>query len=335
MPNKLYNDDSVKAIANAIRSKLGTTAKYTVSQMASAINSIVTEPDLEEITITPSESQQTKTPAKYGFSKVIVNAISNTFVGSGITRRTSTDMTASGASVTAPAGYYATAQSKSVASGSVTVSEPTVSAGGLITAGATVSAGYVSQNPSNKTKQLTTQAAKTVTPTKAEQTAVASGVYTTGAVKVGAIPAQYIVPTGSKDITENGTNIDVSAYSTVNVNVPTSGGGGKNVQAYFGVNSVSATAYTATNTKLTVAKTGTYKVSWMGWRSTNSGTSGSQLYIDNSAYGSANTTFTNTYGHRVELPNVSLTAGQEIVVRARARSTSYVMAVGNLIIEEV
>ena len=98
---------------------------------------------------------------------------------------------------------------------------------------------------------------------------------------------------------------------------------------------MSATSYTATAVKLTVAKTGTYKVSWMGWRSTNSGTSGSQLYINNTAYGSANTSFTNTYGQSVTLNNVSLTAGQEIVVRARARSTSYVMAVGNLIIEEI
>lgn len=333
MANKLYDDSHILAIANAIRNKLGTTAKYTVSQMAAAINSINTAPDLEEITITPSESQQTKTPTKYGFSKVIVNAISNTYIGSAIAKRTATDMTASGASVTAPAGYYSTAQSKSVSSGSVTVNEPTVSAGGLITAGATVSAGYVSQNPSNKTKQLTTQAAKTVTPTKAEQTAVNSGVYTTGAVKVGAIPAEYIVPSGSQTLTEN-KQYDVSSLSSVTVNVPTSGGG-KNVQAYFGVNTVSSTSYTATNTKLTVAKTGTYKVSWMGWRSTNSGTSGSQLYIAGSAYGSATTTFSNTYGHRVELNNVSLTAGQEIVVRARARSTSYVMAVGNLIIEEV
>lgn len=110
---------------------------------------------------------------------------------------------------------------------------------------------------------------------------------------------------------------------------------GKNVQAYLGYQSISASSYTATNVKLTVAKTGTYKVSWMGWRNTNGGTSGSQLYVNGSAYGSANTTFTNTYGQSVTLTNVSLTAGQEIVVRARARSTSYVMAVGNLIIEEV
>lgn len=114
------------------------------------------------------------------------------------------------------------------------------------------------------------------------------------------------------------------------------GGGSteKNVQGYIGYASVSATSYTATSVKLTVAKTGVYKVGWMGWRSTNSGTSGSQLYIDGKAYGSANTSFTNTYGQSVTLNNVSLTAGQEIVVRARARSTSYVMAVGNLVIIE-
>lgn len=112
------------------------------------------------------------------------------------------------------------------------------------------------------------------------------------------------------------------------------GDGGMNVQGYLGYAAVQSTSYTATSVKLTVAKTGTYKVSWMGYRSTNSGTNGSQLYIDGRAYGSANTTFVNTYGHSVTLNGVSLTAGQEIVVRARARSTSYVMGVGNLIIEQ-
>lgn len=201
----------------------------------------------------------------------------------------------------------------------------TVSSGGLITSSA---------NGKSNTKQLTTQAAKTVTPTKSTQTAVNSGVYTTGVVSVGAIPSQYIVPSGSQTITENKT-YDVTSLAEVVVNVSGGGGSTKNVQAYIGYQSVSSTSYTATNVKLTVSKTGTYRVSWMGWRSTNSGTSGSQLYINNTAYGSATTSFTNTYGQSVTLSNVSLTAGQEIVVRARARSTSYVMAVGNLIIEEV
>lgn len=155
--------------------------------------------------------------------------------------------------------------------------------------------------------------------------------YTTGAVTVGAIPSQYIIPSGSQTLSENKT-YDVTSLASVTVSVPTSSG--MNVQAYQGYSSVSTTAYTATNVKLTVAKTGTYNVSWMGWRSTNSGTSGSQLYIAGSAYGSATTSFTNTYGQSVKLTGVKLTEGQEIVVRARARSTSYVMAVGNLIIEQ-
>lgn len=181
---------------------------------------------------------------------------------------------------------------------------------------------------------VTKQAAKTVTPTKSEQTAVNANVYTTGAVKVGAIPSQYIVPSGSQNITENKT-YDVTSLAEVVVNVSGGGGSEKNVQGYLGYATVSSTSYTATAVSLTVAKSGTYKVSWMGWRSTNSGTSGSQLYIGNTAYGSANTSFTNTYGQSVVLNNVSLTAGQTITVRARSRSTSYVMAVGNLIIEEV
>ena len=113
-----------------------------------------------------------------------------------------------------------------------------------------------------------------------------------------------------------------------------SGGGGKNIQFYMGQDAKNVTSYTATNVKLTVAKTGTYKVSWSGYRNTTSGTNGSQLYIDGTAYGTAQTSFTNNYGQNVVLNNVSLTANQEIVVRVRSRNTSYYMGVSNLIIEE-
>ena len=59
-----------------------------------------------------------------------------------------------------------------------------VSSGGLITASATQSGGIVEGGSKSATKQLTTQAAKTVTPGTTAQTAVASGRYTTGAVQV-------------------------------------------------------------------------------------------------------------------------------------------------------
>uniref|UniRef100_UPI004029A87B hypothetical protein n=1 Tax=Candidatus Scatomorpha intestinigallinarum TaxID=2840923 RepID=UPI004029A87B len=59
-----------------------------------------------------------------------------------------------------------------------------VSAGGLITATTEQEKGYVSGGTKSATQQLTTQGAKTVTPTTTNQTAVASGRYTTGAVTV-------------------------------------------------------------------------------------------------------------------------------------------------------
>lgn len=117
-----------------------------------------------------------------------------------------------------------------------------------------------------------------------------------------------------------------------------SGGTSKNVQIASGVGRVRANTYTAVSGQtLTVAKTGKYEVYWCGYRSSTSGTSGSQLYIDDTAYGSANTTFNSTYANcqNVHLSNVSLTEDDVIVVRARSRNSSYYMYVFNLTIIEV
>ena len=66
---------------------------------------------------------------------------------------------------------------------------------GKITASAIQTAGYVSAGTKSEIKQLTTQAEKTITPSTSSQTAVASGVYTTGVITVGAIPNTYVKPT--------------------------------------------------------------------------------------------------------------------------------------------
>ena len=67
---------------------------------------------------------------------------------------------------------------------------------------------------------------KTVTPTKSQQQITADSGYSgLGTVTVNAIPSQYIIPSGNKEITANGTGIDVTQYATVSVNVPTGGGG--------------------------------------------------------------------------------------------------------------
>ena len=68
----------------------------------------------------------------------------------------------------------------------ITKSSPSisVSSAGLITASYSLSSGYVSSGSKSNTKQLTTKAATTITPGTSSKTAVASGVYTTGAITV-------------------------------------------------------------------------------------------------------------------------------------------------------
>ena len=137
-----------------------------------------------------------------------VTALKNdgTSITGNIATKTSSDLTASGATVTAPAGYYASSASKSVSSGSATTpatsitANPSisVSSGGLITASVsasqsvtpTVSAGYVSSGMAgtvsvsgSNTSQLTAQAAQTLHPSTSDQT-IASGKYLTGAQTV-------------------------------------------------------------------------------------------------------------------------------------------------------
>ena len=114
-----------------------------------------------------------------------------------IATKTSSDLTVSGATVTAPAGYYATNATKTVASGAATApatisgTSATVSTGtNTITLSKTVSvtptvtAGYVSSGTAGNsavslTASVTTKAAATITPTTSNQE-IAAGTYLTG-----------------------------------------------------------------------------------------------------------------------------------------------------------
>ena len=66
---------------------------------------------------------------------------------------------------------------------------------------------------------------KTVTPTTETQNVTPDSSYDgLSQVTVNPIPSDYIIPSGNKVITANGTGIDVNDYATVDVNVPDSGG---------------------------------------------------------------------------------------------------------------
>lgn len=203
MANYIVSDVDLTLVADAIRAK-GNTSDPLVfpGGFSDAITNISTSsgssttPKYTTATITPSESIQYATPPSGydALSRVTVNPISSTYVGSGVAKKSSTDLTASGATVTVPAGYYASQSTKSVASGSA--GTPSASKG-------TVSNHQV-----------------TITPTVTNTTG-----YITGGTKTGTgvtVSASELV-SDNKPITSNGTNIDVTNYKTVSVNVPSSG----------------------------------------------------------------------------------------------------------------
>ena len=106
--------------------------------------------------------------------------------------------------------------SKNISVGSVPTPSISVSNAGLITAVASLNSDcWIAADSKTNTSQLTTQAAKTITPTESEQNAVAANVYTTGIVKVGAISSTYIgsgiTQRDSDDLTASGATITAPA----------------------------------------------------------------------------------------------------------------------------
>ena len=308
---------------------------------------------------TPTESAQSETvSADSGYDglssvSVSVGAISSTYVGSGITRRSSTDLTASGATVTVPSGYYSAQASKAVASGSATAptaisgTSATVSTGtNTLTLSKTVSntpqvtAGYVSSGTAGNssvslTANVTTKGATTYNASSTDQT-IASGTYLTGTQTIRGVTTSNLTAGNIK----NGVTVTVGdsadADRVLSVTGTYSGGTSKNAQTVQGTTRTTSSSLTAIGAEMTVSKTGTYDVYWSAFRSNTSTqyTFATKLYINGTGYGSEQTTWSN-HQQNVHLSNVSLTVNDKIRVYGReSRGSSYYMYAGTLTIIE-
>jgi hypothetical protein len=189
----------------------------------------------------------------------------------------------------------------------------------------------------------------TITPTTSSQTIGGTNYMMEGAVTVSAMPTMTLP--SSTSATSSGTSkATITPSSSVQyLNIPTGyngtaqyytisasgGGSSKNVQVLQSTSRVNASSLTKALGDLTVSKTGTYDIYWSGGRSNTSSsyTWGTMLYVDDSGYGTENTSWTNNVQSN-HLSNVSLTANQKLSVYSRGRLGNYYTFVPMLVIIE-
>ena len=177
---------------------------------------------------------------------------------------------------------------------------------------------------------------KSATPSgSAQQVTPDAGKFLTE-VDIAAAPLQAKTATQNGDVTP-----DNGYYGLSKVTVQVSGGGSTlnptagdyPVVENANVARIASTSLTTTGISITIPVTGTYRLKWTAFRSSTSGTNSSQLYRkrngSTSAIGSAVTSWTSSYYQNNTL-DIACNAGDEIIVYARSRGTSYYVVAGNL-----
>lgn len=195
-----------------------------------------------------------------------------------------------------------------------------VSDGGLITATVEQAGGIVPAGNKSATDQLPTQAAKTVTPGTAQQTAVPAGVYTTGAITVQG-DANLVPENIAEGVSIFGVTGTLAGGGTDWLEVPLSsapqtraGGGGTTVYA-------------------TIEFSDTPYMVFLMRRKTSDGqedpTSTTVIYNNASAYISANTTFLNVLNINVADNKWQLTLNIDSGFELFSLTSCYAFAIFN------
>ena len=236
----------------------------------------------QDKSVTPTESEQSiiADEGYTGLGTVTVDAISDTYVGSRIVRRSSTDLTTSGATVSVPSGYYAENASKTITSGSATAPASISGTAATISTGTntltlsktvsvtpSVSAGYISSGTAgNSAVSLTASVPIDPTPTASGATVtIPTGYYseqTTKSVSSGSATAPATI-SGTSATVSTGTNTltlakTVSVTPTVSAGYISSGTAGNSaVSLTANVTTKAATTYHPSTSSQSIAS-GTY-----------------------------------------------------------------------------
>ena len=178
------------------------------------------------------------------------------------------------------------------------------------------------------------QAKTNIGATTLSQTITADNGYDAlASVQINAVSQTNLVAGNIK----SGTTISISNGNNNlwSVTGTYTGGGGSSKNAQTAQSTTRSTSSTYTEViSLTCTKAGTYNVYWSTFRSSTSGTWGSQLYLNDTAYGTAETGSWSNHIQNIHLSNVTITANADVSVRVRSRGSNYYGYVGTLTIIE-
>ena len=217
MADYLTTDTELTSVANAIRTKGGTSASLVYpTGFVSAIEAISTGTDVSDTTATAGDVLS----GKYFYTSSAVKTQGT------IATKTGSDLSANGKTVTVPAGYYASQATKDVATGTEgtpTATKGTVSNNSVsVTPSVTNSAGYITGSTKTGTA-VTVSASELVSGTKAISASGTTDVtnYESVSVEAGSATTPATTITANPSISVSGSGLITATASATQSVTPT------------------------------------------------------------------------------------------------------------------